>query len=159
MIGLITCIYIYINVKCHQTILHHCIFSLCCSSCRYAVNLKEAQRYGVKKGFFTGAGTGVLFFIIFSCYALAFWYGAKLVREDGYTVGQLLVVSIIWFHLFPCYINHLYNSKEASDQIATLLDGSLCVLLRGTGLESFRDQMSSRLCIYCLNGCTVQCCL
>lgn len=35
------------------------------------------------------------FFVIFLTYALAFWYGGKLTRDepDNYTVGIMLVVS------------------------------------------------------------------
>ena len=38
---------------------------------------------------------GLVFFIMFACYALAFWYGAKLVREEpeNYTPGSMLIVS------------------------------------------------------------------
>ena len=37
---------------------------------------------------------GLIFFIIFCCYALAFWYGSKLVREDdAYTPGVMLIAS------------------------------------------------------------------
>ena len=36
---------------------------------------------------------GLVFFIIFAVYALAFWYGAKLVREDDYTAGRMIIVS------------------------------------------------------------------
>ena len=36
---------------------------------------------------------GVIYFIIFACYALAFWYGSKLVREEEhYTAGVMLTV-------------------------------------------------------------------
>ncbi|KAK0066802.1 ATP-dependent translocase ABCB1 isoform X7 [Biomphalaria pfeifferi] len=61
---------------------------------RYASNLTEAQNYGVKKGFTNGASMGFIWFVIFCCYGLGFWYGGTLVREekDVYTVGKMLVV-------------------------------------------------------------------
>ena len=68
-----------------------CIFFF--FSNRYGENLIEAKSFGIKKGFSTGVGMGLMWFIIFGSYALAFWYGAKLVREDGYSAGQMLVVS------------------------------------------------------------------
>lgn len=48
---------------------------------RYDRNLEEAQKWGVKKGTITGIFQGCLWCIIFLCYALAFWYGSKLVID------------------------------------------------------------------------------
>ncbi|KAI3355787.1 hypothetical protein L3Q82_004352 [Scortum barcoo] len=46
---------------------------------RYDKNLVKAQKWGEKKGAITGAFQGYLWCIIFLCYALAFWYGSRLV--------------------------------------------------------------------------------
>ncbi|XP_061697230.1 bile salt export pump [Syngnathoides biaculeatus] len=48
---------------------------------RYDRNLVEAQNWGVKKGAIIGIFQGYLWCIIFLTYALAFWYGSKLVIE------------------------------------------------------------------------------
>ncbi|XP_023261349.1 bile salt export pump-like [Seriola lalandi dorsalis] len=48
---------------------------------RYDRNLVEAQNWGVKKGTIIGVFQGYLWCIIFLCYALAFWYGSKLVID------------------------------------------------------------------------------
>ncbi|XP_030642513.1 bile salt export pump [Chanos chanos] len=48
---------------------------------RYDRNLEEAQNWGVKKGTIIGLFQGYLWCIIFLCYALAFWYGSKLVID------------------------------------------------------------------------------
>ncbi|XP_061579536.1 bile salt export pump [Cololabis saira] len=48
---------------------------------RYDRNLIEAQNWGVKKGSIIGVFQGYLWCIIFLCYALAFWYGSKLVID------------------------------------------------------------------------------
>ncbi|XP_041921125.1 bile salt export pump isoform X1 [Alosa sapidissima] len=48
---------------------------------RYDQNLEEAQTWGVKKGTIIGVFQGYLWCIIFLCYALAFWYGSKLVID------------------------------------------------------------------------------
>uniref|UniRef100_A0AAY5K3J9 ATP-binding cassette, sub-family B (MDR/TAP), member 11a n=1 Tax=Esox lucius TaxID=8010 RepID=A0AAY5K3J9_ESOLU len=50
---------------------------------RYDKNLIEAQNWGVKKGTVIGVFQGFLWCIIFLCYALAFWYGSKLVIETN----------------------------------------------------------------------------
>uniref|UniRef100_A0A8C0G1Z5 Bile salt export pump n=1 Tax=Chelonoidis abingdonii TaxID=106734 RepID=A0A8C0G1Z5_CHEAB len=60
---------------------------------RYDKNLVFAQRWGIRKGMIMGFFTGYIWFIIFLCYALAFWYGSKLVLdEDEYSPGTLLQV-------------------------------------------------------------------
>ena len=53
----------------------------------------EARDFGVKKGVINGSVMGFVYLVMFACYALAFWYGAKLVREDDLSPGAILVVS------------------------------------------------------------------
>uniref|UniRef100_A0A8C2AHF1 Bile salt export pump n=1 Tax=Cyprinus carpio TaxID=7962 RepID=A0A8C2AHF1_CYPCA len=58
---------------------------------RYDRNLISAQRWGIRKGLIMGFFTGYLWFIIFLCYALAFWYGSSLVVDtQEYSPGTLL---------------------------------------------------------------------
>ncbi|KAM3857136.1 bile salt export pump [Diretmus argenteus] len=60
---------------------------------RYDQNLVIAQSFGIRKGLIMGFFTGYLWFIIFLCYALAFWYGSSLVVDTKeYTPGTLLQV-------------------------------------------------------------------
>ncbi|XP_042730707.1 bile salt export pump isoform X2 [Lagopus leucura] len=60
---------------------------------RYDKNLVYAQHWGIRKGIIMGLFTGYMWFVIFLCYALAFWYGSKLVLEDDeYSPGTLLQV-------------------------------------------------------------------
>uniref|UniRef100_A0A8C3JVM9 Bile salt export pump n=1 Tax=Calidris pygmaea TaxID=425635 RepID=A0A8C3JVM9_9CHAR len=60
---------------------------------RYDKNLVFAQRWGIRKGIIMGLFTGYMWLIIFLCYALAFWYGSKLVlEEEEYSPGTLLQV-------------------------------------------------------------------
>uniref|UniRef100_A0A669QCE8 ATP binding cassette subfamily B member 11 n=1 Tax=Phasianus colchicus TaxID=9054 RepID=A0A669QCE8_PHACC len=61
------------------------------SSYRYDKNLVYAQHWGIRKGIIMGVFSGYMWFVIFLCYALAFWYGSKLVLEDDeYSPGTLL---------------------------------------------------------------------
>lgn len=61
---------------------------------RYDRNLFEAQNWGVKKGSIIGVFQGYLWCIIFLCYALAFWYGSKLVIDTKeLTPGSLIQVN------------------------------------------------------------------
>ncbi|KAK0147330.1 Bile salt export pump [Merluccius polli] len=60
---------------------------------RYDQNLISAQHWGIRKGLIMGFFTGYMWFIIFLCYALAFWYGSGLVLDTlEYTPGTLLQV-------------------------------------------------------------------
>ncbi|XP_054064456.1 bile salt export pump isoform X1 [Rissa tridactyla] len=60
---------------------------------RYDKNLVFAQHWGIRKGMIMGLFTGYMWLIIFLCYALAFWYGSKLVlEEEEYSPGTLLQV-------------------------------------------------------------------
>ena len=40
---------------------------------RYDEKLKSATRLGAKKGFISGILTGLLFFLLFAMYSIAFW--------------------------------------------------------------------------------------
>ncbi|XP_040004037.1 bile salt export pump [Xiphias gladius] len=60
---------------------------------RYDKNLVEAQYWGVKKGTIIGLFQGYLWCIVFLCYALAFWYGSKLVIDTNeLSPGSLIQV-------------------------------------------------------------------
>ncbi|XP_040295452.1 bile salt export pump [Bufo bufo] len=60
---------------------------------RYDKNLVAAQAWGIRKGTIIGFFQGYMWCIIFLCYALAFWYGSKLVIETKeLTPGSLLQV-------------------------------------------------------------------
>ncbi|XP_063698920.1 multidrug resistance protein homolog 49-like isoform X2 [Culicoides brevitarsis] len=65
---------------------------------RYNEHLGIAEKNGIRKGMFTGAGGGVTWLIIYLVYALAFWYGMQLILEDRYkevkeyTPAALLIV-------------------------------------------------------------------
>ncbi|RXM29042.1 Bile salt export pump [Acipenser ruthenus] len=60
---------------------------------RYDKNLVSAQRWGIRKGLIMGFFTGYMWFIIFLCYALAFWYGSSLVVDTHeYSPGTLVQV-------------------------------------------------------------------
>nr|KAG5714213.1 hypothetical protein BaRGS_018430 [Batillaria attramentaria] len=63
---------------------------------RYYDNLGEARSFGVKKGFSNGLSMGFVWLVIFGSYALGFWYGGKLTRDepDNYTVGTMLIVML-----------------------------------------------------------------
>uniref|UniRef100_A0A182FDS3 ABC-type xenobiotic transporter n=1 Tax=Anopheles albimanus TaxID=7167 RepID=A0A182FDS3_ANOAL len=65
---------------------------------RYRERLTSAEYNGRRKGLFSGIGGGIMWFIIYCCYALAFWYGISLILEDrgkdvkDYTPAVLIIV-------------------------------------------------------------------
>lgn len=65
---------------------------------RYAQKLVPAEKTGIKRGLWSGVGGGVMWFIIYLSYALAFWYGVQLIWEDRpnidkeYTPAVLVIV-------------------------------------------------------------------
>ncbi|KAL4222180.1 ABC transporter B member 11 [Mactra antiquata] len=61
---------------------------------RYDSNLVEARDQGVKKAFINGTTMGIVWLVIFGSYALGFWYGAKLAREESdlYSIGDVMIV-------------------------------------------------------------------
>ncbi|KAJ8553072.1 hypothetical protein K7X08_020465 [Anisodus acutangulus] len=60
----------------------------------YNKSLIKAYQSGANEGLATGLGLGSLFAIIYCSYALAIWYGSRLILDKGYTGGQVLNVII-----------------------------------------------------------------
>lgn len=59
---------------------------------RYSKNLITAKSFGIKRGVATGTLMGTFNIVLFGVMALAFWFGAKQVREEGLKVGDILTV-------------------------------------------------------------------
>lgn len=59
---------------------------------KYEQHLDDAKRCGMRKTFIICLSKGVTFFLLFCIYALGFWYGAKLIREEGYSIGNVFTV-------------------------------------------------------------------
>ncbi|KAL4377849.1 hypothetical protein GQ457_02G001840 [Hibiscus cannabinus] len=51
--------------------------------------LVTAYKSGVKEGTAAGLGVGVVMLIVFCSYALAVWFGGKMILEKGYTGGKV----------------------------------------------------------------------
>ncbi|WCJ22611.1 ABC transporter B family member 11 [Euphorbia peplus] len=56
--------------------------------------LETAYLSGVHEGIASGIGIGVVMFVIFGSYAMAVWFGAKMILEKGYDGGQVINVII-----------------------------------------------------------------
>lgn len=60
----------------------------------YSKYLVEAYKAGVHEGSIAGLGLGTVMFVIFGGYALAVWFGAKMIMEHGYNGGTVINVII-----------------------------------------------------------------
>lgn len=68
---------------------------------RYKEHLVYARNNNVKKSVYTGISNALLWFFVYSCYALSFWYGIGLIirerelpaDERVYTADKLIIVS------------------------------------------------------------------
>ncbi|XP_062084186.1 ABC transporter B family member 4-like [Humulus lupulus] len=60
----------------------------------YKKFLVNAYRSGVHEGLVAGLGLGMVMLVMLCSYALAVWYGAKLILEKGYTGGAVVNVII-----------------------------------------------------------------
>ncbi|PNT72656.1 hypothetical protein BRADI_2g47410v3 [Brachypodium distachyon] len=54
--------------------------------------IHKAYKTTVEEGLTNGFGLGSVFFIFFSSYGLAVWYGGKLIFSRGYSGGQVITV-------------------------------------------------------------------
>lgn len=49
---------------------------------RYEKHLIQARNNNIRRAFFNAISNGLLWFFVFSCYALSFWYGIGLIIEE-----------------------------------------------------------------------------
>ncbi|KAM3398909.1 hypothetical protein P3S68_002425 [Capsicum galapagoense] len=82
----------------------------------YNKSLQKAYRYGVHEGLASGLGLGSAYFILFCNYALAFWYGGKMILEKGYTGGSVLSITL-------ALLNASMSIGEASPCLAAFTAG------------------------------------
>ncbi|CAF3084747.1 unnamed protein product [Rotaria sp. Silwood2] len=76
-------------------------------------HLGDAKKNGIKKGAINGFTMGCVWFFIYCAYALGFWYGAKLIREEGYNIGNVIIV-------FFSIIIAIFNLGQASPHFQAL---------------------------------------
>ncbi|PHU01605.1 ABC transporter B family member 11 [Capsicum chinense] len=58
----------------------------------YHKSLNKAYRSDVLEGLASGLGSGVFFWVLYANYALAIWYGAKMILDHNYTGGGVMNV-------------------------------------------------------------------
>ncbi|CAI2166259.1 12008_t:CDS:10 [Funneliformis geosporum] len=67
----------------------------------YDSNLTLAKKEGIKRSILNGAGLGIVYFFIYSTYALAFWYGSTLILSGELTSG--IVVNVFFAVLIGAF--------------------------------------------------------
>ncbi|XP_052302906.1 ABC transporter B family member 11 isoform X7 [Populus trichocarpa] len=93
----------------------------------YQKFLITAYKSGVQEGFAAGLGIGIVMLVIFSSYALAIWFGGKLIVEKGYTGGTvinvivaLLIGSTSLGQASPCMSAFVAGQAAASKMFQTI---------------------------------------
>ncbi|XP_030468912.1 ABC transporter B family member 3-like isoform X1 [Syzygium oleosum] len=61
---------------------------------RYKESMTKAYQSGVHEGLVSGMAFGTLMFVVFCTYALAVWFGGKMILEKGYTGGDIVNVVL-----------------------------------------------------------------
>ncbi|CAF1283418.1 unnamed protein product, partial [Rotaria sordida] len=61
----------------------------------YVKHLRSVKLSGIRKGELNGALMSAIFFFIFCTYTLGFWYEAKLVHEEDFSIGGILIKDFI----------------------------------------------------------------
>lgn len=59
---------------------------------KYNQSLIKVYNTSVQEALASGVGFGSLFFVFICSYALAVWFGGKLIIEKGYTGGDVMTV-------------------------------------------------------------------
>ncbi|KAF2282797.1 hypothetical protein GH714_043088 [Hevea brasiliensis] len=59
---------------------------------KYNDKLKVAYKTTVQQGLASGLGIGTMLLVVFSTYALAVWYGSKLIMNNDYNGGQVITI-------------------------------------------------------------------
>lgn len=59
---------------------------------KYNKSLTTAYKSGVQEGLAAGLSIGAVTFLKYCSYALAVWYGGKMIVDRGYTGGDVIVI-------------------------------------------------------------------
>ncbi|KAK5639991.1 hypothetical protein RI129_010802 [Pyrocoelia pectoralis] len=117
---------------------------------RYSNKLTFARNNNIKRSLLTGIGFGLLWFFIYASYALAFWYGIKLILEERglpieeqvYHPGNMVTVFFgvmqgsMNFGMSSPYIEQFGISKGAATKIFAVIDNIPIInASKSTGLK------------------------
>ncbi|CAK1542634.1 unnamed protein product [Leptosia nina] len=101
---------------------------------RYSKRLEPAKKMGIRKGIFSGIGSGIMWLIIYATYALSFWYGVGLILDSRheqnpvYTPGVLMIIFFSVLQgaqnvgLTAPHLEALANARASAGSIFAVLD-------------------------------------
>nr|AID66618.1 P-glycoprotein [Anadara sativa] len=113
---------------------------------RYEKALLESRSLGIKKGNFNGFFIGLTYLVMFSTYALAFWYGSELVKDwynsgftDGLSPGDVIVI-------FFCVMIGSFSLGNAAPHLGSIFaaKGAGAVIFEIIDHEPSIDNMSTK---------------
>ncbi|XP_060520775.1 ATP-dependent translocase ABCB1-like isoform X2 [Cylas formicarius] len=112
---------------------------------RYETYVKQAKDNNMKKCFFNAINQGFIWFLTYSCYALAFWYGVGLVIEERaipieervYTPGNMIGVFFAtliatWnFGNIAPFLEVFGMARGAAHKVFSILDSKPLIHKKG----------------------------
>ncbi|CAH1955053.1 unnamed protein product [Acanthoscelides obtectus] len=124
---------------------------------RYNSQLTFARKNNIKRSMLQGLAWGSLWLIIYSSYALAFWYGVKLILEEKgsphptYTIEIMITVffSVMTgsmnFGMASPYIEAFSIAKAAGGKVFSVIDNEPVINLskdKGQQLENLKGNIT-----------------
>lgn len=67
---------------------------------RYTERLHPAKATGIKKGLYSGLSSGLMWLLIYGCYAIALWYGVKLILAERFSENPTYTPAVLIIVLF-----------------------------------------------------------
>ncbi|CAF4459380.1 unnamed protein product [Rotaria socialis] len=95
---------------------------------RYEQQLLLTRKNGIRIGAMFGLVTGFDYLIVFAADALGLGYGAKLIREQKYTIGQTLMVfftvinALFALERLAPYLQAIISAKGSAHEIWKIID-------------------------------------
>ncbi|CAG0912520.1 unnamed protein product [Notodromas monacha] len=111
---------------------------------RYEERLVTARQLGIKRSLWTGLGGGLAWFMIFVSYALAFWYGPKLILEQRHLENPTYDPSVFMIvnSLLSVFFNVLMGAMNIG-QAAPYVEAFAVARAAGGTLFSVIDRQPS----------------
>ncbi|KAK9877123.1 hypothetical protein WA026_016869 [Henosepilachna vigintioctopunctata] len=120
---------------------------------RYDENLIFARKNNIFRSSMSAIGFGLLWFVIYASYALAFWYGVKLIIEERndpdptYTPGNMITIffsvmsASMNFGIASTYVEVFAKAKASGGKIFAVIDNIPVINLsrdKGTKLQNMK---------------------
>lgn len=115
---------------------------------RYEQRLKPAEKNGKKKGIYSGIGGGLMWFIIYCCYALAFWYGITLILEDRDKIDKDYTPAVLIIVLFGVLAGAQNLGLTGMSNLVVKLFLFSCSSLSAPHIEAFSTARGSAISIF-----------